>query len=300
MGTSIAHFADRLHAAARAKGASVCVGLDPVFERLPESLQKHGSEDISARAHAIEQFSIQVIDAVAAHVPCVKVQSACFERYGAPGFEAMFRVMDAAQQRGLLVILDAKRGDIGVSAAHYAAGLLEGAHSADALTIHSYLGEDSIEPFIDVAAHGGKGLFVLVRTSNPGSDALQGLKLHDGRTVAEAVAAMVARLGDRSDCMGDSGYSLLGAVVGATKPDDFLALRRNMTRQVFLVPGFGAQGGELETLRHCFHDDGRGALISASRSVIYAYEDATATDWQQAVSEAARDFNRQVASLFAG
>ncbi|MFW6058872.1 MAG: orotidine-5'-phosphate decarboxylase, partial [Phycisphaeraceae bacterium] len=288
------HFADRLHAACREKGAPVCVGLDPVFDRLPDELKQAGNE-----VQAIETFCHEVIDAVAPHVPCIKVQSACFERYRAPGFEAMFRVIEAARRPGLVVILDAKRGDIGLSASHYAAGLLEGAPGVDALTVHSYLGDDSLQPFIDVAARTGKGLFPLVRTSNPGGDGLQGLTLQDGRTVAEAVADMVTQLGAQAGCVSASGYSLLGAVVGATKPTEFVALRRQMWRQVFLVPGFGAQGGALESLRHCFHADGTGALVSASRSVIFAYQDSADASWRDAVATAARDLHEQIAALLA-
>jgi len=286
------HFADRLLEACGAKGAPVCVGLDPVFERLPDELRQE-SETALERVAAIERFCAGVLDAVADHVPCVKVQAACFERYRGAGFDAMFRVIAEAKARGLVVILDAKRGDIGSSSAHYAAGLLGGDDGPDALTVSPYMGADALEPFVTVAAREGKGLFALVRTSNPGGDALQGALLKDGRTVAEAVADNVAQL---SDHRGASGYSLLGAVVGATKPKDAVALRRAMWHQIFLVPGFGTQGAGAEDVKPCFHDDGTGALITASRSVIYHF-DKTSTDWRGGISDAARDLNRQVAAV---
>lgn len=284
---AIEHFADRLLKACEEKGP-VCVGLDPVFGRLPEALQS------AVPTEAIETFCLTVLDAVAEHVPVVKPQIACFERYGADGVGVYHRVVAAARDRGLLVIGDAKRGDIGASSAHYAAGLLAGPTGADALTVNGYLGEDALEPFLRVASEEGKGLFVLVRTSNPGGDALQGLALQDGRTVAEAVAEMVARVGERH--VGDGGYSCIGAVVGATKSHEQAALRQRMPRQLFLVPGFGAQGGTAEGVRGCFDGEGRGALITASRSVIYAF-DQRADDWQSGIAEAAIQLRQQIQEL---
>ncbi|MEE9404675.1 MAG: orotidine-5'-phosphate decarboxylase, partial [Algisphaera sp.] len=247
---------------------------------------------------AIEGFSLGVIEAVADVVPAVKPQIACFERYGAAGYAAYERVVAAAADAGLFVVGDAKRGDIGTSSAHYAAGLVTGgAHGrgCDALTVNSYLGTDGIEPFFEAAQTAGAGLFALVRTSNPGGDALQGLRLDDGRTVAEAVADQMATLGERS--VGACGYSLLGAVVGATKPADAVSLRKRMPQQIFLVPGFGAQGGGPDDVRACFKPDGTGALITASRSVIYA---AGSGDWKSAVRDAAVDLRDQIAGILKG
>ncbi|MEO1237224.1 MAG: orotidine-5'-phosphate decarboxylase, partial [Planctomycetota bacterium] len=202
---------------------------------------------------------------------------------------------DHAGEAGLFVVGDAKRGDIGTSSAHYAAGLLvgedDGAVGCDALTVSPYLGADALEPFVKAAAATGRGLFALVRTSNPGGDALQGLRLDDGRTVAEAVADVVADLG--CGHLGASGYSLLGAVVGATKPEDAASLRQRMPQQVFLVPGFGAQGGTADDVRACFKPDGTGALVTASRSVLYAYNPAD-DDWPDAVAAAAVELKREV------
>ncbi|MEM1027561.1 MAG: orotidine-5'-phosphate decarboxylase [Planctomycetota bacterium] len=283
------HAADRLLAACRSKGGPVCVGLDPVLNKLPDGLG--GLEPIAA----IEKFCLEVIDAVAEHVPAIKPQIACFERYGSEGYAVYERVVTAGREAGLFVIGDAKRGDIGTSSAHYASGLLAGeedsAVGCDALTVNSYLGADGLEPFLKAAALTGKGLFALVRTSNPGGDKLQGLKLEDGRTVAEAVADQIADLGCGE--LGSSGYSLLGAVVGATKPEDAVSLRQRMPQQLFLVPGFGAQGGSAEDVRACFKPDGTGALITASRSVIYACNPAD-RDWPAAVTQAAVELKQQI------
>lgn len=300
---STEHFADRILAAARAKESAICVGLDPVLERLPQ--QVRGSADGSnaaAAARAIFDFSRDVIDAVADHAVCVKIQAACFERYLWPGVEAYYRVIAYARKRDLLVIGDAKRGDIGTSSAHYAAGNLADTHyrdlgdlpGPDALTVNSYLGGDGLQPFLDTAKAQGKGLFALVRTSNPGGDALQRLQLADGRTVAAAVAQIIAELGDQY--VGMSGYSLLGAVVGATKPEDAAQLRSLMPRQIFLVPGFGAQGGGADDVRACFNADGQGAIITASRSILYAWE-KSGGDWLKAVEAAAIDMKQQIAAI---
>lgn len=270
------------------------MGLDPVVERIPDAVKGGAVE-------RIESWCLAVIEAVAEHVPAVKPQLACFERYGADGYAVYQRVVSAAKARDLIVIADAKRGDIGISASHYAAGLLTGVQAADALTVNAYLGADSLQPFADTAEQAGAGLFALVRTSNPGSDALQGLPLKDGRTISQAVAQIVADLGSsKPGYLGKSGYSLLGAVVGATKPADAVALRKLMPQQIFLVPGFGAQGGGPDDVKACFKPDGTGALITASRSVIYAHEKNTSTSWQTAVADAAQDFNRQIKAILSG
>lgn len=285
------HFADRLLDACKTKEAPVCVGLDPVLARLPDAIGK--ADPVSA----IEAFCLGVIDAVADVVPAVKPQSACFERYGAPGVAVYHKAVAHAKAAGLIVVGDAKRGDIGTSSAHYAAGLLAEPHGCDSLTVNGYLGGDGIEPFHDVAAAHGKGLFVLVRTSNPGGDAIQSLQLKDGRTVSEAVGDVVADLG--STCVGDSGYSNVGMVVGATKPEDAAKLRERYPQQLFLVPGFGAQGGGAEDVKACFKPDGTGALITASRSVIYAFEQGD-DHWRTAVSQAASKLRYDIASILKG
>lgn len=258
--------------------APVCVGIDPVVEKLPEPLARVARD---APARAIGEFGLGVIDAVAGTVPCVKVQAACFERFGVAGVAALHELVAAARERGLLVILDAKRGDIGASAEHYAAAAFgPDGPGADWITVSAYFGEDGIEPFL----RPGRGAFALVRTSNPGGDAVQALALADGRTVADAVAELVATIGRRS--AGSSGYSSLGAVVGATRPQAAARLRAAMPQQIFLVPGYGAQGAGAEDVRPCFDRRGRGAIVTASRSIIYP--DAAGRPWPQAVRDAAR------------
>lgn len=290
-------------------GAPICVGIDPVYERLPRVIHSRVPEPSRASAHhaveAISRFGAAVVEAVAPHAACVKIQSACFERYLWPGVEAYHRLIHLARESGLLVIADAKRGDISTSAAHYAAGCLADPPfddlgpltGPDAMTVNTYLGDDGIQPFVDEAAQHGKGVFALVRTSNPGGDAVQCLALQDGRTVAQAVGQLIATQGSQPRCVGHSGYSLLGAVVGATKAQDIAPLRAMMPEQIFLVPGFGAQGGSHEGVRACFHDDGTGAVVTASRSVIYAYEEAENDDWQIAIEQAVIEFKRQVVSI---
>lgn len=282
---SVQHAADRLLERIERAGAPVCVGIDPVAERLPASLRPAGGDE--AAAAAVEEFSTGILDAVAGVVPAVKVQAACFERHGPAGTAALARVLSHARAiEGLELILDCKRGDIGISAEHYAAAA-RGGFAAHWTTVSAYLGTDSLLPF----AGGGHGAFALVRTSNPSGDALQSLRLADGRTVSEAVADLVAAAGAAD--VGASGFSALGAVVGATKPADAAALRSRMPSQVFLVPGFGAQGGGVDDVLPCFRADGRGALVTASRSVIYAFDPAD-RQWRSAVRRAAGELRAQI------
>ena len=279
--------ADRLLGRIEAAGAPVCVGLDPVAEKLPAVLRPVPGH--AAAAMAIGEFSRGVIDAVAGIVPAVKIQAACFERHGPAGMTALASVLAHARAvDGLEVILDFKRGDIGISAEHYAASARD-VYGADWTTVSAYLGADSLTPFVGQ----GHGAFALVRTSNPSGDAVQSLRLADGRTVAEAVADMVSSLGAAS--VGTAGLSALGAVVGATKPTDAAALRVRMPQQMFLVPGFGAQGGGVDDVLPCFRSDGRGALVTASRSVIYAF-DAADRAWHEAVRRAAEDLRTQIST----
>lgn len=284
-------FASRWLQAARHKGAPVCVGLDPVLEQLPGAVR-----DDAAPVVSVEGFCRGVIDAVACIVPAVKPQLACFERYGSAGVAAYERVVDAAHDAGLLVIADAKRGDIGVSARHYAAAFLEGDHAADAVTVNPYLGPDTLGPFIEAAARRGKLVFVLVRTSNPGSGAWQGLETSDGSRVVDHVADFV-EAASRRHAHGEP-FGPVGAVVGATHPEEAAELRRRMPHVLFLVPGMGAQGGTTEDIRACVLTDGEslgtGAIITASRSVIYAPPEAGET-WSAAVARAARTLRDQVA-----
>lgn len=286
-------FADRLLRAIEAcGGAPACVGLDPVYERIPGAVRAVATNELDA----VERFSVGVLDAVRGVVGVVKAQSACFERYGGAGFCALERVCAAALERGFVLILDAKRADIGVSSEHYAV-MAYGAMRADAVTLHPYMGADTIEPFLDEKRWGRRGVFVLTRTSNPGSDELQGAKLASGETVAQRVAAMVASLG--ASRLGAGGYSDVGAVIGATKPADAADLRARMPKQCFLVPGYGAQGGTAETVRALFNADGRGAVVTASRSVLYP-EGGAGEDWQGAVRSAAERFAAEIGAVVRG
>ena len=260
-------------------GSPVCVGLDPVAEKLPSALAS------KPMATALEAFGVGVIKAIAGIVPCVKIQSACYERYGSDGMRALAATLAAARECNLVTILDGKRGDIGISAEHYAAAMFN-EYGADWATVNGYLGMDGVTPFL---ARGGA--FALVRTSNPGSDALQALRTAAGSTIAETVADLVAATGHAH--LGTCGFSALGAVVGATKSNEAASLRARMPEQIFLVPGFGAQGGTVADILPCFHEDGRGALITASRSVIFAPA-SDPTQWTSAIARAAESFAREV------
>jgi len=285
------HAADFLCERVGRVGSATCVGLDPVLERLPSELAPSPGSDERSASDAIERFSLGVVESVAPTAAAVKIQAACFERFGAPGYASMCRVLAAARASGLAVILDFKRGDIGISAEHYAASARHaGAHWT---TVSAYLGSDGILPFL----HSGVGAFALVRTSNPSGDALQTLRLADGRTVSEAVADLVSELGAKS--VGRCGFSTLGAVVGATKRSEIAALRARMPHAVFLVPGYGAQGGTADDVRACFTAGDRGALITASRSVIYPGFVA-GTPWQRSVADAALRFAEEIRAISAG
>lgn len=277
------HFADTLIAAVERVGSPICVGLDPDIAQLPASLAA------KPPVEAIDHFGRAVLDAVAGVVPAVKFQSACYERYGWRGVQVLEQHMGLARERGLVVILDAKRGDIGTTSAHYAAAAANaGAH---AITVNGYLGRSSTMEFLKA----GLGVFVLVRTSNPDSDLFQTRRLHDGRTIAEIMATDVELLGEKH--MGTRGFSNVGAVVGATKAADGEVLRAIMDHQVFLVPGYGAQGATAADIAAFAVPERTGVadcglIVNASRSVIYAGgQDA---DWQQKVTAAAKAFANDV------
>jgi len=281
-----AHPADRLLTAFARVGAPVCVGLDPVLERMPAEIA-HANGDI-APAEQLLRFSIVVLDAIMPFVACVKIQSACFERYGGAGIAALHQTSAAVKAHGMELILDAKRGDIGITAEHYAAA--SALHHADWTTANGYLGEDGLLPFLArVDGAPGRGAFALVRTSNGSGDAIQSLRLADGRTVAEAMADSVATLGAAH--LGEQGTSALGAVVGATKRADAAALRTRMPQQMLLVPGYGAQGGGVDDVLPCFRADGTGAIITASRSVLYP---SGSSDWRGNVARAAEAFHHEI------
>jgi orotidine-5'-phosphate decarboxylase len=280
------HFADMLHESIARRGSPVCVGLDPVLESLPAEVRSRHHEPLEA----IAEFCRGVLRAVAPHVPAVKFQSACFERFGSRGVALLEQEIAEATRLGLAVVLDAKRGDIGISAAHYAASAKRaGAH---AITVSGYLGMSGVTPFLDA----GLGVFVLVRTSNPDSDAVQAPALADGRSVAEMLAGHVASLGAAR--RGSHGLSDVGAVVGATKSAEGQRLRQAMPDQVFLIPGYGAQGGTAADVRALLRPGTRdGVLVTASRSVIYA---AGPGPWTESIAGAAASLAAEIAAVVAG
>ena len=285
------HFADDLTAAITDKHAPVCVGLDPSYDRLPVSIREKFGDD---RAGAIREFCTEVIHAVAPIVPAVKPQIAYFEVHHAPGVELYFDMVALARAAGLIVIGDIKRGDIGSTAQAYAQAHLGGENCPDAVTVNGYLGADGLEPFIEEGNAGGKGIFVLVRTSNPSGATVQDFANASGKKFYEHMAAQVATLGQHS--VGASGYSRVGAVVGATYPDEARQLREMMPEQIFLVPGYGAQGATAADCAASFKPDGTGAIVNASRSVIYAFDKNPDIDWRQAIQQAAKDLASDVAS----
>jgi len=262
---SASHFADRLAAAVERKGAPLCVGIDPDPALMPAGV-------------GVVDFCRGIVDAVAEVAVAVKPQTAFFEAQGATGWAALVEVCGYAREAGLLVIADAKRGDVPSTARAYAAAF---APLADAVTVNPYLGYDSLEPFF---AHDGLGVLPIVKTSNRGSEDLQDLPLADGRPFWQHVASLIDRWG--ADYVGGSGLSSVGAVVGATHPDVLETARSLMPRAVLLLPGVGAQGGRPEQLGAAFAAGPASALVSASRSVIYADRGA---GWQDAAAaEAAR------------
>jgi orotidine-5'-phosphate decarboxylase len=277
---SAGHFADRLAAAVERKGSPLCVGLDPMPDRLPDELR---SPDLAA---AYELFCRGIVDAVADIAVAVKPQSAFFEALGSRGVAVFERVCEHARDAGLLVIADVKRGDIASTAEAYAEAF---ARIADAVTVSPYLGRDSLEPFL---AREGLGIFVLLKTSNPGSADLQDLPLADGRPLWQHVAAMVDELG--ADHLGAGGLSSVGAVVGATFPREVAEARGLLPRAVLLLPGVGAQGGRAEDLAAAFSAGPASALVTASRSILYA--DA-GPGWREAAATAAAELAEELRPL---
>jgi orotidine-5'-phosphate decarboxylase len=287
-------FADRLADAVARKGTTLCVGLDPRIELLPPELVTGLKPGTAGRARAYERFCEGIIDAIVDEAVAVKPQVAFFEALGGHGLSALERVCGAAAQRGLLVVADAKRGDIGSTAEAYAEAWLGprdgGRPVADAVTVNPYLGTDSLEPFL-AACGAGSGIFVLAHTSNPGAADIQEAVLEDGRPVWERTAELIARWGDAY--VGESGLSSVGAVVGATSPEAVLRARDLMPRQVLLLPGVGAQGGRVADLAPAFRDHPAGGLVVAARSVIYAWRERHG-DWQQSVRAAAAELRQAV------
>ena len=261
--------------------APICVGLDPMLSYVPEHLVKKAfaeyGETLEGAAEAVWQYNKAIVDATWDLIPAVKPQIAMYEQFGIEGLKVYERTVSYCQEKGLVVIGDIKRGDIGSTSAAYATAHLGkvkvGANvftpfHEDFSTVNPYLGSDGVKPFLDVCREEDKGIFVLVKTSNPSSGEFQD-RLIDGRPLYEWVAEKVVEWGESH--MGDT-YSNVGAVVGATYPEMSVILRKLMPKTYFLVPGYGAQGGTAQDLKACFNEDGLGAIVNSSRGIIAAYK----------------------------
>lgn len=261
------HYADRL--SQRITSTSpICVGLDPALSKLPEGINKN--------AEGMKEFCMGIIDSTHDLVACIKPQLAYFEVLGWEGMKVLFEVSEYAKSKGLMVIADGKRNDIGPTCEAYAEAYLGKNTPFDALTVSPYLGTDGIAPFIEKAVENEKGMYVLVKTSNPSSLDVQDLPTGD-EAVHETVAQLVESLAMQH--LGDNSLSCVGAVVGATYPEELKYLRTLMPHVPFLIPGYGAQGGTAEDIVHGFLADGTGAVVNASRSIIFA---SSGPDWKEA------------------
>lgn len=261
--------------------APIVVGLDPMLSYVPDHIQQKAfaeyGETLEGAAQAIWQYNKEIVDSVYDLIPAVKPQIAMYEQFGIEGLRAFKKTVDYCKSKDLVVIGDVKRGDIGSTSAAYAAGHLGkvqvgsnvyAGFDEDFVTVNPYLGSDGVKPFIDVCKQEKKGLFILVKTSNPSSGEFQD-RLIDGKPLYELVGEQVAKWG--ADCMGDT-YSYVGAVVGATYPEQGKALRKVMPKSFILVPGYGAQGGKGADLVHFFNEDGLGTIVNSSRGIIAAYK----------------------------
>ena len=302
------HYATRLHAAIRAKGTPVLVGLDPRLDQLPPDVLAHARElhddPVSQAASAFEEFCVRLIDVVAPLVPAVKPQAAFFEEWGPDGCLALARVMRYARKQGLIVICDAKRGDIGTTAEAYARAYLAGEDplaapwQADALTVNPYLGQDTLEPFVKIARERGAGIYVLVKTSNPGSSRFQN-RIADGQTIYRHVADVVEQMSVETE---EDGFGIVGAVVGATYPQELTELRAAMPHVPFLVPGYGSQGGAAADVSTALNEQGLGAVINNSRGINFAFrskqfaEEFGATRWEAAAEAATKQMIAELAT----
>ena len=261
--------------------APIVVGLDPMLGSIPEHIQKKAyaefGETLEGAAKAVWQYNKEIVDCTYDLIPAVKLQIAMYEQFGIEGLKAYKKTVDYCKEKGLVVIGDVKRGDIGSTSAAYAVGHLGkvqvgsrtyAAFDEDFATVNPYLGTDGIKPFLDVCRQEKKGIFILVKTSNPSSGEFQD-QLIDGKPLYELVGEHVAKWGE--ECMGDT-YSYVGAVVGATYPEMGKVLRKIMPKSFILVPGYGAQGGKGKDLVHFFNEDGLGAIVNSSRGIIAAYK----------------------------
>lgn len=300
------HFSDRLAEAILARRSVVCAGLDPDLGLMPPAFVAERAaatgDPVEAAAACCADYCIDIIEAVEEAAAAVKPQAAFFEQYGAAGWAALGRVVDAARRRGIIVVLDVKRGDISSTARAYAAAAFGGAPlpggaaapgiGADAVTLSPYLGGDSVTPFLEHAPR-GKGVFVLTRTSNPGAADLQEIEA-GGRPVYLRVAELANAWGE--GLTGTMGYCDLGVVAGATAPEALAAVRKRLPHAFILVPGIGAQGGQVEALREATSGDCAGLLVNASRSIMYAWRD-DGGDHRRAAAAAADDLRKRIGKV---
>lgn len=293
-------FSDRLADAVRRKGP-LCVGIDPRWESLPASFRKF-RDDLPAESRAMlafENFGKRVLELVAPFAAIVKPQSAFFELFGPAGMTAQYMLLRRAKELGFVTILDAKRGDIASTATAYADAAFGGCTidgetfpvwDADSLTINPYLGRDAVEPFLTAAKARDRGVFVLVRTSNPGSGLFQDLKC-DGKPLYRHVAAAVAEW--NASTIGECGLGDVGAVVGATHPRELAELRAELPNVWFLVPGYGAQGGTAADVRAAYRSDGLGAVVNSSRGVTFPFKPDD-PDWESKIIAAAKKASEEL------
>jgi orotidine-5'-phosphate decarboxylase len=300
------NFADRLCEVVEKKKTPLIVGLDPVYSRLPGAIVSHRQMndefDAASAVDAIFDYCVQVMRIVAPMVPAVKINIAFFERYLWEGIETYYALISEANELGMEIIGDVKRGDVGHTAEAYAIGHLENPElvgledtlAPDAITINGYTGIDGIKPFADMANKQGKGIFVLIRTSNPSAADIQDFIDADGQKMYEKVAQVVGQIAGEDERIGKRGYSNVGMVVGGTVPEATVSLRKKYNKIWFLVPGYGAQGATaVDCVRFC-KTDGTGALINASRSIIYAYEKPEyrsqfGNNWKKCIEQAVID-----------
>lgn len=305
------NFADQLLSAISLKRTPIVVGLDPVYERLPAAIREHkelnDSSDSEIALDAIFEFAKRVVKIVSPHVAAVKINSAFFEKYLWGGTECYYSLIQEAAAQELLVIGDVKRGDVSHSAECYATAHLSDPEfsnlddwvSCDAVTVNPYLGIDTVQPFIDVALEESKGLFVLVRTTNEGAAEIQDFQSGDGTRLCEHVADLVSQWAGQEGAMGTRGYSAVGCVVAADDPERMAAFRQRMPHCLFLIPGYGVQNAQLEAIKAGFKSDGTGAIVSASRSLLFAYEDPHYTEqfpdsWEKCIEQAVLDMKLAV------
>jgi len=265
------------------------IGLDPTYEMLPEYIKKKYPQTIEGTCEGLLEFNKLIIDEIYDIIPAVKPQMAFYEALGVKGIEVFEKTCKYAKQKGLIIICDAKRGDIGTTAERYSSAFLgktkignveENIFDVDFLTVNPYLGLDGITPFIEDCKKYNKGIFILAKTSNKSSGDIQDLKLENGKTIYETVVNLVNMWG--KDLVGENGYSSIGVVVGATYPEQLEEIRKLLPNGYFLIPGFGAQGGKAEDIARGFDKNGLGGIVNASRSLICAYK---SDKWKDKYSE---------------